>query len=234
MITYAAPGFPLYYIDERMLALLDYSSQAELIAANGQAMINCIRPEDRVGRQAEIAQALLNGASYTTTYRMMCRDRGHIWVKETGVQRRLPNGASVLVSLCLDITGQIEAQAELESIVQCPIGGIFRARMDHGFTLIYANDYYYALHGFTREGLRNQFGNKTIHLVHPEDIDRLDEQLTLHDFRIIRGPTHTNVIFDVVVPFHFKMTDAQLRSWLDKRIKQIDPSYFCVINIDKN
>ena len=62
MITYAAPGFPLYYIDERMLALLDYSSQAELIAANGQAMINCIRPEDRVGRQAEIAQALLNGA----------------------------------------------------------------------------------------------------------------------------------------------------------------------------
>lgn len=177
MITYAAPGFPLYYIDERMLALLDYSSQAELIAANGQAMINCIRPEDRVGRQAEIAQALLNGASYTTTYRMMCRDRGHIWVKETGVQRRLPNGASVLVSLCLDITGQIEAQAELESIVQCPIGGIFRARMDHGFTLIYANDYYYALHGFTREGLRNQFGNKTIHLVHPEDIDRLDEQL---------------------------------------------------------
>ena len=55
-----------------------------------------------------------------------------------------------------------------------------------------------------------------------------------HDFRIIRGPTHTNVIFDVVVPFHFKMTDAQLRSWLDERIKQIDPSYFCVINIDKN
>ena len=47
VITYAAPGFPLYYIDERMLALLDYSSQAELIAANGQAMINCIRPEDR-------------------------------------------------------------------------------------------------------------------------------------------------------------------------------------------
>ena len=97
VITYAAPGFPLYYIDERMLALLDYSSQAELIAANGQAMINCIRPEDRMGRQAEIAQALLNGTCYTTTYRMMCRDRGHIWVKETGVQRQLSNGASCLL-----------------------------------------------------------------------------------------------------------------------------------------
>jgi len=30
------------------------------------------------------------------------------------------------------------------------------------------------------------------------------------------------------------MTDAQLRSWLNERIKLIDPSYFCVINIDKN
>ena len=67
-----------------------------------------------------------------------------------------------------------------------------------------------------------------------ELVNCIDPVMTLHDFRIIRGPTHTNVIFDVVVPFHFKMTDAQLRSWLDERIKQIDPSYFCVINIDKN
>ena len=106
MITYDVPGFPLYYIDERMLSLLNYSNQADLIAATGQDMINCIRSEDRVGRQAEIAQALLNGTSYTTTYRMMCREKEYIWVKETGVQKCLPNGVPVLVSLCLDITGR--------------------------------------------------------------------------------------------------------------------------------
>lgn len=177
MITYDVPGFPLYYIDERMLSLLNYSNQADLIAATGQDMINCIRSEDRVGRQAEIAQALLNGTSYTTTYRMMCREKEYIWVKETGVQKCLPNGVPVLVSLCLDITGQMEAQAELESIVQCPMGGIFRARMDRDFTLIYANDHYYALHGLTREDLRNKFGNKTIHLVHPEDIPWMEQRL---------------------------------------------------------
>ena len=43
MITYDVPGFPLYYIDERMLSLLNYSNQADLIAATGQDMINCIR-----------------------------------------------------------------------------------------------------------------------------------------------------------------------------------------------
>ena len=36
MITYDVPGFPLYYIDERMLSLLNYSNQADLIAANDQ------------------------------------------------------------------------------------------------------------------------------------------------------------------------------------------------------
>ena len=45
MITYDVPGFPLYYIDERMLSLLNYSNQADLIAATGQDMINCIRSE---------------------------------------------------------------------------------------------------------------------------------------------------------------------------------------------
>ena len=128
MITYNAPGFPLYYIDEQMLSLLNYPSQRDLIAAVGKTMINCLRPEDRENVKAEIAQALLVGNNYTTAYRMLCRGKGYIWVKETGVQTVLPNGASVLVSLCLDITGQMEAQAELESIVQCPMGGIFRAR----------------------------------------------------------------------------------------------------------
>ena len=113
-----------------MLSLLNYPSQRDLIAAVGKAMINCLRPEDRENVKAEIAQALLVGNNYTTAYRMLCRGKGYIWVKETGVQTVLPNGASVLVSLCLDITGQMEAQAELESIVQCPMGGIFRARMD--------------------------------------------------------------------------------------------------------
>lgn len=177
IITYNTPGFPLYYIDDRMLSFLNYPSRAHLITATKGAMINCIRTEDRESLQSEITQSLLSGNSYTTTYRMLCRDKGYIWIKETGVQTVLPNGESVLVSLCLDITGQMEAQAELESIVQCPMGGIFRARMDRDFTLIYANDHYYALHGFTREKLRNEFNNRTIQLVHPADIPWIEQRL---------------------------------------------------------
>ena len=61
----------------------------------------------------------------------------------------------------------------------------------------------------------------------------IDPALTIHDFRMVTGPTHTNVIFDVVVPFDLKKSDDEIRSSVEKIVKSIDESYFSVINIDK-
>lgn len=61
----------------------------------------------------------------------------------------------------------------------------------------------------------------------------VDERLTLHDFRIVNGPTHTNLIFDVVVPFHFAMSDRQLIQTLTQMIQKDTPNFFAVIEVDK-
>jgi len=61
----------------------------------------------------------------------------------------------------------------------------------------------------------------------------IDEQLTMHDFRIVKGPTHTNIIFDVVVPYGFKMSDSQVRAAITERIRQDNPNYYAVIEVDK-
>ncbi len=61
----------------------------------------------------------------------------------------------------------------------------------------------------------------------------IDSNLTIHDFRMVTGPTHTNIIFDVVVPYSLKKTDAEIRENIEKIVKSIDPNYFSVINIDK-
>lgn len=65
-------------------------------------------------------------------------------------------------------------------------------------------------------------------------IHSIDATLTIHDFRIVKGPTHTNLIFDMVVPFTYVLTDAELRERIDSSIKKINPNYFTVIDIDKN
>ena len=60
----------------------------------------------------------------------------------------------------------------------------------------------------------------------------LDESLSLHDFRIVKGPTHTNIIFDILMPYNFKYTDTEILKLVTDYIKSLDESYFAVINID--
>ena len=42
-------------------------------------------------------------------------------------------------------------------------------------------------------------------------IRSIDERISMHDFRMVTGNTHTNLIFDVVVPFKFRLTDDELK-----------------------
>lgn len=60
----------------------------------------------------------------------------------------------------------------------------------------------------------------------------IDASLSLHDFRIVKGPTHTNIIFDIVVPYTFTMSDIELKNTIAASVKAINPNYFTVIEID--
>ena len=62
----------------------------------------------------------------------------------------------------------------------------------------------------------------------------MDARLTLHDFRMVKGPTHTNVLFDLVIPFGFDKSEKELRANVQTIVKTIDESYYSVINIDKS
>lgn len=61
----------------------------------------------------------------------------------------------------------------------------------------------------------------------------LDTSLSLHDFRIVKGPTHTNIIFDILIPYHFRLSDEEVCALVEERIKELDPNFFAVINVDK-
>lgn len=66
-----------------------------------------------------------------------------------------------------------------------------------------------------------------------ECIAEIDPSLTIHDFRIVTGPTHTNLIFDVVTPYNFPMSDNELTAEITRRIQKENPSYYTVIEVDK-
>ena len=66
-----------------------------------------------------------------------------------------------------------------------------------------------------------------------EKVQEIDSRLTLHDFRMVQGPTHTNLIFDVVVPYNFNMSEALLKETLLKKVQEINPTYLLVVKIDQ-
>ncbi len=61
----------------------------------------------------------------------------------------------------------------------------------------------------------------------------IDSSLTMHDFRIVKGPTHTNIIFDVVVPYKFRLKDNELVQTITDKIQAVHPNYFTVIEVDR-
>lgn len=63
-------------------------------------------------------------------------------------------------------------------------------------------------------------------------VGEIDDKITLHDFRVVDGPTHTNLIFDLVVPRKFEMSENDLILTVDEKIKENNETYFAVITID--
>lgn len=59
-------------------------------------------------------------------------------------------------------------------------------------------------------------------------------RVTYHDMRLVRGTTHTNLLFDIVVPFGFAYSDEELRACVDEEVRKRHPDFFTVIAVDKD
>lgn len=64
-------------------------------------------------------------------------------------------------------------------------------------------------------------------------LSSIDEGLHLHDFRIVKGDTHTNILFDVVVPYNSKITLKDIHEALGKEYENDEKQYFFVLSVDR-
>ena len=63
-------------------------------------------------------------------------------------------------------------------------------------------------------------------------VKEINDEYSIHDFRIVSGPTHTNLIFDVLIPSNDQIKHTILKEQINQRLKAIDPSYFTVMQIE--
>ena len=63
-------------------------------------------------------------------------------------------------------------------------------------------------------------------------VKAIDERLTIHDFRMVTGTTHHNMIFDVVIPADFKLSQEELKDIIQKKVWEKWPDYYVGIDVD--
>ena len=60
----------------------------------------------------------------------------------------------------------------------------------------------------------------------------INQEYSIHDFRVVTGPTHTNLIFDVLLPIDDQVDHKSLKKEINQKIKNINENYFTVMQIE--
>lgn len=67
-----------------------------------------------------------------------------------------------------------------------------------------------------------------------QKIKEYDTRLSMHDLRIVPGPTHTNVIFDLVLPADYKEDKEKLIAYVRDAVSMLNQEYMCVIKLEQS
>lgn len=66
-------------------------------------------------------------------------------------------------------------------------------------------------------------------------VNLLSDKLSIHDFRMVTGKTHTNLIFDIAVPFGYNLSDEEIRDKIQDELTKLYPTlFYLVIQFDRS
>ncbi|WP_209341635.1 cation diffusion facilitator family transporter [Flavonifractor sp. AGMB03687] len=65
-------------------------------------------------------------------------------------------------------------------------------------------------------------------------VKEIDEDMSIHDFRVTRGPLHTNLIFDVVVPHRCRLKDEEIQERITQAVRGVVPDCYVVLQLDRS
>ena len=81
----------------------------------------------------------------------------------------------------------------------------------------------------TDDGITEETRERVADLIHC-----IDDDINIHDFRMVSGPTHTNLIFDTVVPFGFRLSDEEVERKIKTAVRALDGNYYAVVKVERS
>ena len=184
--------------------------------------------EEKQRMKALMARQVSMGGSIHLEFRAKRRDDSIIWISFTAKREAKP-GSMIYYCSCLDISGSkrhlqdvYNAKRELDLIANSIPGGVLKVRLND-FKILYANDGFFRLAGYSRSEYSMEFHNDTSELVYPEDLDMVTR--TIRQAIENRGP--------LAMEYRIMAKSGEIR-WSYINGTQIDndngqPVYLCVI-----
>ena len=195
---YCEEGFPLYYVNDRMIEMLGYESREDFEEGIGRKVVNTIHPDDLPQVTADLGDHYYAGMKYETTYRMPRKDGSWFWTVDRGEVIETDDGRLAIISACLDVTYEHEQQEarKRESDASASKDRIFsdiiRGLYSYNATVNLNTGKYSLLVGTGMEEFIGQFSqtddyveacNLLLSNVLPEYIDEMNRQFSLESLR---------------------------------------------------
>lgn len=204
---YVAPGFPLYYVNERMLAYLGYTYEEFVTDTKGLVM-NGIHPDDLERVEQIASRAMEQDSEYEVRYRMKKKDGSYIWVSDIGKKVLAVNGKAACISVIRDISGEIEAKQKLyeesveswqqknilQNIIDTMPSGLLQCSFDRIPKALMVNRTGANILGFENEHeffLQRDVCDNILRCIHPEDRTKvLEELFSIAEAGIVKNSSH--------------------------------------------
>ncbi len=179
---YCDEGFPFYYANDAMVAMLGYDDVDDLVAGIKGLVANTIHPADMAQVTRDLGENYYEGMSYETMYRMPRKDGTWFWTIDRGKVVRAEDGRLAIISMCSNLSDFLGRYAQMKrhyewsthTLENMP-GGYHRCSPEEGYPFLYVSDQFLDILGWTRAELAEHFDNKFLNLVHPDDRDATNE-----------------------------------------------------------
>ena len=139
---------------------------------------NIIYEKDRQFVEREIFQQLERNDIYEIRYRIVCHGGHLLWVYERGKYVIDGHGQKLILSFFVDISHEMNNEQELRFINENSLDGVFKAALIEHFPILYANDGYYRIHGYTKKQFHHDLNDCAENLIYESDKARIRAQIT--------------------------------------------------------
>lgn len=182
-IAKSGPEVELVYANDKFYSMLQYTKE-EYIDKFGNSLMASVLTEEKQKLRTLIARQAAAGGTLKLEYRAVRKDNSVAWLS-LSAKALVKDNQLIYYSSCIDVTKSkktlddiYNAKREIDVMANSIPGGVIKVRMSD-YKLIYANDGYFMLTGYSRAEFHMEYGGFCDSVIYPSDMDEVKRYVKL-------------------------------------------------------